>query len=285
MSAQAVLYDVPGPRARRRQQIGTLLGSTLIAAVVAFVLWRLYTAGQFEARMWTPFIKGNILEAIFEGILGTLQAAVAAIILALLLASVLAVGRLSDRAVVRVPSVVAIEFFRAVPLVLLILFLFLGFADQLGRFGALVLALTLYNGSVLAEIFRAGLLAVPRGQSEAAYALGLRKSQVMRLVLIPQAVRIMLPAIVGQCVVALKDTALGFIIAYPELLTIGKRIYNFNYNILPTAVVVALIYIAMCYALSDLARRLEARQRRTQPPTAAQEGRPGLTDIDPLQQY
>ena len=123
-------------------------------------------------------------------------------------------------------------------------------------------ALALYNGSVLAEVFRAGILAVPRGQSEAAAAIGLSRSQTMRLILVPQAVRTMLPAIVTQCVVALKDTALGFIIAYPELLRTGQLIYNGFVNIIPTAIVVAAIYMAMNLLLSRLAIWLERRQSR-----------------------
>ena len=82
-------------------------------------------------------------------------------------------------------------------------------------------ALTLYNGAVLAEVFRAGINAVPKGQSEAAYAIGMRKSQVMNIILLPQAVKIMIPAIISQCVVALKDTSLGYLIAAPGLTRVG----------------------------------------------------------------
>jgi len=149
--------------------------------------------------------------------------------------------------------------------VLLILFFFFRFGDTLGRYGALVAALALYNGAVLAEVFRAGILAVPRGQSEAAAALGLSRAQTMRLILVPQAVRTMLPAIVAQCVVALKDTALGFIIAYPELLRTGQLIYNGFFNIIPTAIVVAAMYVTMNLLLSRLAIWLERRQSRVRP--------------------
>ena len=129
-------------------------------------------------------------------------------------------------------------------------------------FGALVIGLTLYNGSILAEIFRAGINAVPTGQSEAAYSIGLRKGAVMRMILVPQGVRIMLPAIVSQMVVLLKDSALGFIVAYPELLRSGRRIYTNIGNVIPTAIVIAAIYIIINLALSGLATYLERRQRR-----------------------
>jgi glutamate transport system permease protein len=177
---------------------------------------------------------------------------------------VLASGRLSEHRALRWPSILVIEFFRAVPLLLLIFFLFLGFGGPLGTFWALVIGLMLYNGSVLAEIFRAGILAVPRGQREAAYAVGMRKSQVMRLVLAPQAVRAMLPAIISQCVVALKDTALGFIIGAPGIVRDAERIYiapQYN-NPLAVGIVLAAIFIVINYSLSRLAIYLERRMRR-----------------------
>jgi glutamate transport system permease protein len=236
-----------------------------VVAIAVAVVLRLQSQGQFEASKWEPFKDGDILEALGRGALATLRAAGLAIALALVLGSLLAVGRLAGQRYVRRFATGFIELFRALPLVLLILFFFFRFGDTLGRYGALVAALALYNGAVLAEVFRAGILAVPRGQSEAAAALGLSRAQTMRLILVPQAVRTMLPAIVAQCVVALKDTALGFIIAYPELLRTGQLIYNGFFNIIPTAVVVAAIYVAMNLLLSRLAIWLERRQSRVRP--------------------
>jgi len=265
----AVLYDVPGPRARRRTLIGTVVGTAIVLAGLAVVLWQFERTGQFAADQWDPFTDPGIQRLLLRAILSTVAAAGTAILLSLILGVVLAAGRLSDHAALRIPSTLFVEFFRAIPLLLLILFLFLGFGDILGAFGALVLALTLYNGSVLSEIFRAGIAAVPRGQSEAAYALGLRKNKVMLIILVPQAVRIMLPAIVSQCVVALKDTALGFVIAYEELLRQGQLIYNNFFNVVPTIIVVAAIYITMNSALSALASYLQRRTSRTAKTSAA----------------
>jgi glutamate transport system permease protein len=270
----SVLYDTPGPRARRRTLIFSVIGTALVALIVVLAILRLQSNGVFSARQWKPFTDPGIQRFLLKAVWATVKAALVAIALALVLGVLLAAGRLSDHAWLRAPATLVVEFFRAVPLVLLILFLFLGLADQLaflgrifgsqvpGAFGALVLGLTLYNGSVLAEVFRAGIAAVPRGQGEAAYALGLRKNQVMRMILVPQAVRIMLPAIVSQCVVALKDTALGFIISYEELLRQGRLIYTNYNNIVPTLFVVAAIYITMCVALSTLASYLERRLRQ-----------------------
>ena len=261
----SVLYDVPGPKARRRSVIGSVLGGLVVLGVLAAVVLRLKSRGQFDGDKWEPFTDPDIVRALGEGLLATLKAAGLAVLLALALGTVLAVGRLSDKRWLRTPATWVVELFRAIPLVLLILFFFFRFGDSLGRYGALVAALALYNGAVLAEVFRAGILAVPRGQSEAAAALGLRKAQTMRLILVPQAVRVMLPAIIAQCVVALKDTALGFIIAYPELLRTGQLIYNGYFNIIPTALVVAAVYVTMNLLLSRVAIVLERRQARVRP--------------------
>jgi len=261
----SVLYDVPGPKARRRSLIGSAIGTAVVVAIAVVIVLRLQSQGQLEASKWEPFKDQDILEALGKGAVATLKAAGLAIALALVLGALLAIGRLAGGRPVRLMSTGVVELFRAIPLVLLILFFFFRFGDTLGRYGALVAALALYNGAVLAEVFRAGILAVPRGQSEAAAALGLRRSQTMRLILVPQAVRTMLPAIVAQCVVALKDTALGFIIAYPELLRTGQLIYNGFFNIIPTAVVVAAIYVTMNLLLSRLAIWLERRQSRVRP--------------------
>jgi glutamate transport system permease protein len=260
----AVLFDVPGPRARARQRIGTAVGTVAFGALMAWVLWTLWEQEQITPDQWEAFTRPAIIRALAEGLVDTLMAAAAAIALAIIFGAVLASGRLSDHAMLRRPSIVVVEFFRAVPLLLLILFLFLGFGSTLGTFWALVLGLMFYNGAVLAEIFRAGILAVPRGQSEAGYAIGLRKNQVMRLILAPQAIGSMLPAIISQCVVALKDTALGFVIGAAGIIQIGELIYvsPLYRNELAVAIVLAAVFIVINYALSKLAHWLEARQRR-----------------------
>jgi glutamate transport system permease protein len=261
----AVLFDAPGPRGRRRILVGTLAGALVLAAVIAVAVARLADTGQFRAVFWEPFTRSGVQQILLRGLGATLRASGVALVLALLLGLVLAVGRLSERWLLRQASGVTVEFFRALPLVLLIFFAFLGLPQlgiDVGGFGALVIGLTLYNGSVLAEIFRAGINAVPRGQTEAAYSLGLRKNAVTRLILIPQAVRTMLPTIISQLVVLLKDSALGFIVAYPELLRSGRRIYTNIGNVIPTAIVVGMIYVVINLALSQVATFLERRQRR-----------------------
>jgi glutamate transport system permease protein len=255
----SVLFDVPGPRAAARHRIYTWLAAILLAGVLALVVWKLYQEGEFDPEVWEEMAQPNIWRAIQQGLTATLSVAAVAIVLSVLFGALFAIARLSDHAWVRWPAVVVVEFFRAVPLLLLILFLFIAYSDILSDFWALVLALMLYNGSVLAEVFRAGINAVPRGQTEAALAVGMRKGQLMRLVLVPQAVTIMLPAIISQCVIVLKDTALGLIIAYQDLVSEGQRIAEFvDASVVPLGTV-ALIFIAINYGLSRLAVFVERR--------------------------
>jgi glutamate transport system permease protein len=257
-----VLFDPPGPRARARHKIYPWVAAVLLAAIVGLILWKLYQEGEFDAEVWEDMAQPNIWRAIGEGLWATLSAAAVAIVLAVVFGALFAVARLSDHAWVRWPAVVVVEFFRAVPLLLLILFLFIAYSDYLSDFWALVLALMLDNGSVLAEVFRAGINAVPKGQTEAALAVGMRKGQLMRLVLVPQAVTIMLPAIISQCVIVLKDTALGLIIAYQDLVAAGESIAEFiDASVVPLGTV-ALIFISINYGLSKLAVYLEGRFAR-----------------------
>jgi glutamate transport system permease protein len=249
----------------------TVLGIVLLLAAAA---WRLATQDQFTAQKWEPFVTPRIVEVLLKGLVDTLRAAVLAIALAVGFGLVFGPAKLSSHRVIRWPAWVVVEFFRAVPLLMLIIALFVIYSSELGSFWCLVIGLTLYNGSVLAEVFRAGINAVPKGQSEAAYAIGMRKTQVMNLILLPQAVKIMLPAIVSQCVVVLKDTSLGFAILAPGLTSAGRLVWGEFQNRFATAVVLATIYIVLNSVLSRLAVWLEARLNRTT--TGARPGGYGL---------
>ncbi|MEV0232418.1 amino acid ABC transporter permease [Nonomuraea sp. NPDC050786] len=267
----SVLFDAPGPRARLRNNVLTLLSVVVLLLIAYLVISTLSDKGQLDAAKWEPFLRGDTWTGfIIPGLIGTLQAAVVGAVLALLFGVVFGLGRLSDHRLIRVVCGGVVEFFRAIPLLILIYFVQAGPATLSGytisvpAFWAVVIGLTLYNGSVLAEIFRAGVLAVPRGQSEAAYAIGLRKSEVMRLVLVPQATTAMMPAIVSQMVVLLKDTALGWIIAYEDLMNAGLKQFAVNYgNLIPSAIVLALFYVVINLALGYLANWLESRSRRS----------------------
>ncbi|MDC7336154.1 amino acid ABC transporter permease [Streptomyces lydicus] len=263
MITTTALYDVPGPRTRARHRLYAIGATVAILALAGWVLYLLFTTGQFTAAKWSPFLYKGIQELLLNGLGNTLKAFVLAAVLSLALGAVLAVGRLSDHRALRWVCTLVVEFFRAMPLLVMIFFIYV--ALQVAPLPALVAGLTLYNGSVLAEVFRSGVNAVDRGQREAAYALGMRKTQVMTHVLVPQAVRAMLPAIISQLVVALKDTSLGFLITYEEFLHAGKLIAsNLDYDLpfIPVVMVISPVYIGMCMLLSWLANWVARRQQR-----------------------
>ena len=242
----SILFDAPGPRTVARHRLYSIIAYVVLAALVAAAIWRMWDTGQFAYEQWEPLLTPAYIEALLvDGLLKTLQMAFLSIVFAVIFGLVFGIGKMSDRSWVQWPCWVVVEFFRAVPLLLLIIFIFFSFGvgGGIGSFWSVVVGLTLYNGSVLAEVFRAGVNAVPRGQSEAAYAIGMRKSQVMNIVLMPQAVKIMLPAIISQCVVALKDTSLGFYILAPGLTAVGRGIWIQFGNQFQVAIVVAALYI------------------------------------------
>lgn len=257
-----VLYDHPGPRTVARHRLYAVIGLVLLAIPVGVVLWRMWDTGQFAYEKWEPFVTPAFVEALLvDGLWKTLQMAFLSVSFAVVFGLVFGMGKLSDHAWLRWPSWLVVEFFRAVPVLLLMVFIFFsyGIGDGFGSYWSVVFALTLYNGSVLAEVFRAGINAVPPGQAEAAYAIGMRKTQVMTIVLLPQAVKIMLPAIISQMVVALKDTSLGAYIIAPGLTYVGEQIYGEFKNQFQTAIVLAAIYILVNLALTWAATRIQRR--------------------------
>ncbi|MET9666354.1 amino acid ABC transporter permease [Streptomyces sp. NPDC006475] len=257
------LYDVPGPHTRRRHRLYGVISTVAVLALAGWIVYLLFDTGQFTAAKWTPFEYKGIQELLLRGLGNTLKAFACAAVLSLLLGGILAVGRLSEHRALRWPATVLVEFFRAMPVLVMIFFIFVALKVQ--PLPALVAGLTLYNGSVLAEVFRAGINSVEKGQREASYALGMRKTQVMAHVLMPQAVRAMLPTIISQLVVALKDTSLGYLITYEEFLHAGKLIAsNLDYDLpfIPVVMVISPIYIGMCMLLSWFANWMARRQRR-----------------------
>ena len=265
MSAPSVLFDAPGPRTVARHRLYAILTAVALVALVGLALWRLWDTGQLTAAKWEPFVTPRYLEAILvDGLLKTLQMAAVSIVAAVVFGLVFGMGKLSDHRPVRWVSWVVVEFFRAVPVLMLMILgffaIFSGIGDTSSRaYWSVVLALMLYNGSVLAEVFRAGVLAVPKGQGEAAYAIGMRKTQVMREVLLPQGVKIMIPAIISQCVVALKDTSLGYYILAPGLTALVKPLYQGFNNHVAVSFVIGSLYVLVNLLLTWLATWVQRR--------------------------
>ncbi|MFD5449948.1 amino acid ABC transporter permease [Streptomyces sp. NPDC003470] len=275
----SVLYDAQGPRAKRRNILFNVLFLVVFGALIWWVFSTLSDKGQLDGEKWKPFFSGTEAWStyIWPGLENTLKAAALAVVIALPLGAVLGIARLSDHAWVRVPAAVVVEFFRSIPVLVLMIFGLALFAEYTSVSAddrplyAVVTGLVLYNASVLAEIVRSGILALPKGQAEGAMAIGLRKGQVMRLILLPQAVTAMLPAIVSQLVVIVKDTALGgAVLTFSELLSSANTMSAYyGANTIASFTVVALIYIALNFALTSFASWLERRLRRAKKSTGA----------------
>lgn len=255
-----VLFDAPGPRTRRRVTIGSAVAGVLLLGLVVLAAVRLADRGMFDGDRWDIFYQDTeVWQALWRGLRATLRAAAVAALISLLGGAVVSVARSSTVAWLRAPAAVYVELFRGLPVLLMMLFAFLGFGVSI--FSAVVVGLSLYNIAVIAEILRAGLLSLPGGQREAALAVGLSQWQALRLVLLPQAIRRMLPSLVSQLVVLLKDTSLGFVVGYVELLRTSRELRDFfgNKYIFSIFVVTATIYIGVNFTLSSVATHLERR--------------------------
>ena len=271
MSTQAVLFDAPGPKARLRHKILTGVG-VLIAIAIAYVIYlRFEEAGQLKASMWEPFVTDPAVwtSYLIPGLKGTFQAAGISIVLAVIFGLLFGMGRLSPIGPLRWFCGVIVEFFRAVPVLLMMVFAYFGYfatsslvPNVHAPLAAVVTALTLYNGAVIAELVRSGVHGLPKGQSEAGLAVGLTPGQVLRSIQLPQALTAMLPALVGQLVVVLKDSALGYGITYLELLTWSKTLGSAYANTVPAYIVAGILFIIINYSLTKLAGYLEGRLKK-----------------------
>ncbi|MCM1973962.1 amino acid ABC transporter permease [Streptomyces sp. G1] len=285
----SVLYDAPGPKAKRRNVIFSIVFFVLLALLL-FWVWRVMDdKGQLKWSLWEPFTTSQAWTTyLLPGLANTLKAAALAMVIALPLGAFFGISRMSDHRWVRMPSGAVVEFFRAIPVLLLMLFaneFFARYTDVSSEdrpLYAVVTGLVLYNASVLAEVVRAGILALPKGQTEAAQAIGLRKGQTMTTILLPQAVTAMLPAIVSQLVVIVKDTALGGVmLGFTELLN-SRGTLAANYaNVIPSFIVVAIVYIILNFILTSFASWLEGRLRRSKRSTGAVLGAEDMEELNP----
>lgn len=288
--SSSVLFDAPGPRSRRRYAILGVIGGVVFAAILALVIWKLASKDQFASYKWKPFTQWTTWHSyILPGLTGTIQAAVLAIVISALLGAILAVLRMIEvpkgnsptaiglRAVTWVTTV-WVELTRAIPVLLMMLFIFgllsaHGQGSGNGPLIATVAGLVFYNSAVICETIRSGVYQLPRGQLEAGRSIGLTGGQTVRMILVPQAVTAMLPSLISQVIVILKDTALGYNVLYGELLYRSKPASALNGNIFAMLLVIAAIYIMLNYAISRLAtwveHRLQERGRTTGPVAAA----------------
>ncbi|MFJ1809698.1 MULTISPECIES: amino acid ABC transporter permease [unclassified Streptomyces] len=284
----SVLYDTPGPRAKRRNVLFSVVFFVLLALLVWWVWQKMDEKNQLTSALWKPFTESEAWTTyLLPGLANTLKAAALSMVIALPLGAVFGIARLSDHRWVRAVAGAVVEFFRSIPVLLLMLFANEFYARSTDvtsddrPFYAVVTGLVLYNASVLAEVVRAGILSLPKGQTEAAYAIGLRKGQTMSSILLPQAVTAMLPAIVSQLVVIVKDTALGGVmIGFTELLN-SRGTLAANYaNVIPSFIVVAAMFIVLNFILTSFASWLERYLRRSKRSTGAVLGVDKVDDLN-----
>ncbi|MFV0634849.1 amino acid ABC transporter permease [Demequina sp.] len=271
MSDAPVLFDIPGPKAERRDRIYTAIVLLVLAALVGYVLYTAWQRGIFDDRwtvLWDP-PKGQSAADVWSAMLwdglvvGTLRAVAISVPIVAVLAVVLTIFRQAPFRIVRWTAYGFTHVFRGIPVLLVMYFGVI--ALDLSPLVAVVVGLVVYNTAVVAEILRAGIAALPRGQKEAGLSIGFTPLQTMLRIQLPQAIRIMLPALVSQIVVLLKDTSLGYIIAYDELLRVVRNLYNYfgDSSKVPFVLVGAVIYIAINMAVARLATWLEGRMRRS----------------------
>ncbi|RST06383.1 amino acid ABC transporter permease [Streptomyces sp. WAC05374] len=285
----SVLYDAPGPRARRRNVLYTVLFLVALAALIWWVWQALADKGQLEGAKWDPFVTDGRAWSTFllPGLENTLIAASLSMVIALPLGALLGMARLSDHWWVRGVGGTVVEFFRAIPVLILMLFANAAYAEftdispDTRPLYAVVTGLVLYNASVLAEVVRAGVLSLPHGQTDAAKAIGMRKGQTMTYVLLPQSVTAMLPALVSQLVVIVKDTALGgALLGFSELLaSVRPMSANYGANTIASFTVVAVIFVILNFLLTSFAGWLEGRLRRGKKSTGAVVGADTVAEL------
>ena len=253
LSMRDALYEAPGPRTRRRVRIGTAISAVVVLLAIAAVVRQFWVTGQLAPRYWSLFLQWTTWRFLGQGLLGTVAVALTAGAIALVLGLVLMLGRTSGVRPLAALCRVVTDFFRGVPSLLLIYFFFFVPAQlglKLPSFWMLTLPVALAASGVLAEVFRAGVNAVPRGQVEAALSIGLSRGKTMRKIVLPPAVRYVIPSLIAQLVVVVKDTTVAYVVSYPDLMQ-NARVLITSYDALVSLyLVIAVIYILINYAIN-----------------------------------
>ena len=262
-SVRDALYEAPGPKTRRYVRIATIVSLAAIAVLLAMVVRRFYISGQLDARYWSFLTRFTTWRFLGRGLAGTLEVAVAAGIVTFCMGFLMMLGRTSEVKVIRGISTALIEFTRGVPTLLFIYFFFL-VIPQLGvklpAFWKVALPVAISASGVVAEVLRSGVNAVPKGQREAALSLGMRKWNMFFKVIFLQAFRYVIPALISEIVIVVKDTTFAYVVNFPDLMQNAKVLIS-NYDaLLSVYLVVAVIYIIINYLLNK-ASVMAARRR------------------------
>lgn len=255
-SMRDALYEEPGPKTRRKMLVGTALSLAALAALVAWVVYRFWVTGQLAPKYWELFSWRTTWRYLFGGLEGTFAVALTAAVLSIILGMLLMLGRTSHIRPLSVVCAVLTNVLRGIPSLLFIYFFFFAMPNlgiKMPAFWMLCIPVTLAASGVLAEVFRAGVNAVPRGQTEAGLSIGLSRWKVKTKIVLPQAVRLVIPSLISQLVVVVKDTALAYVVSYPDLMQ-NAQVLRTNYDALvSTFLVVALIYIVINYLINKAA--------------------------------
>ncbi len=261
-SMRDALYEAPGPKTRRATIIGTIIALALLSVGLVLVVRQFWVTGQLDPKYWSFFTNPRTWTYLGEGLVGTFKVALTAGAMALVLGLALMLGRTSGIKPLEIVSRIIIDFFRGVPSLLLIYFFFLvipQYGIKLSSFWMITLPVALAASGVLAEVFRAGVNAVPKGQVEAAMSIGLMPSKIMFKIVLPQALRIVIPSLVSQLVVVVKDTTVAYVVSYPDLLQNARVLITSYDALVSTYFVVAIIYILINYAINHLSIYLAHR--------------------------
>ena len=254
-----ILFGAPRPRAIAITRVMSVVAAGVLLLMVAGIVARFRSAGQLDGRLWEFFGWQTTWAFLGKGLLGTLASAAMAGVIALTLGLVLLLGRLAPSRLLRWPSIAVIEFLRGTPTLLLIYVCFLvlpSIGIKMSTYWMLTLPIGLSTAAVVAEVYRAGVLAVPRGQTDAARSLGMTPIQGFFLIVFPQAVRYIVPALVAQLVIVVKDTTFGYVVTYGELMQNAKVLIANYHSLVPVYLVVAALYCLVNYATSWASRRL-----------------------------
>lgn len=256
------LFEAPGPRTHRRMVVGTIVSALVVLWLVYLVWHQFYVTGQFAPRYWSFFAQWPTWRFLIDGFRGTIAVAVTAGVISLLLGMLLMLGRVSENRALSAACRVVIDFFRGVPSLLLIYFFFLivpQYGIKMPSFWMLTLPVALAAAGVLAEVFRAGVNAVPKGQVEAAYSLGLTRGKVMRRIVLPQAIHYVIPSLISQLVVVVKDTTVAYVVSYPDLMQNARVLITSYDSLVSVYLVVAIIYILINYAINQASAYVSRR--------------------------
>ena len=256
------LYEAPGPRTHRRMVVGTIVSALVVLWLVYLVWHQFYVTGQFAPRYWSFFAQWPTWRFLIDGFRGTIAVAVTAGVISLVLGMLLMLGRVSENRALSAVCRVVIDFFRGVPSLLLIYFFFLivpQYGIKMPSFWMLTLPVALAAAGVLAEVFRAGVNAVPKGQVEAAYSLGLTRGKVMRRIVLPQAIHYVIPSLISQLVVVVKDTTVAYVVSYPDLMQNARVLITSYDSLVSVYLVVAIIYILINYAINQASAYVSRR--------------------------